>query len=57
MEGDVRSSSDEISDSSVDNTDKTAPLQQNGSTKKHATEENGKHAASTKEPVRPDSGQ
>lgn len=62
MDGDVRSSSDEISDSSVDNgvtqangigkqpigttTDIPAVTQQNGTPKKPRTEENG-NAAST----------
>lgn len=44
MEGDVRSSSDEMSDSSVDNPNKTSHLpviQQNGTPKKGAVKENG----------------
>ena len=44
MEGDVRSSSDDLSDSSVDNPNKAAHLQatkQNGTPKKNPTTENG----------------
>lgn len=44
MDGDVRSSSDEISDSSVDNPNKAAHLpavQQNGTPKKETAKANG----------------